>query len=104
MEFWNIEALTGYAPKTTFWQDFVIAEAFGSSAIQDTYNRAFNGWKNNHIYITELVMVLNHKIWRWYQVNEDYARLYDKLWKELDEWCLENLKGEELDYYLETTD
>ena len=28
MTYWNIEALTGYQPKTTFWQDFEILELF----------------------------------------------------------------------------
>ena len=31
--------------KTTFWEDFSIAERFGLSAIQDTFNRAFKEWK-----------------------------------------------------------
>lgn len=25
---WNIESETGYKPRTTFWQDFSIADAF----------------------------------------------------------------------------
>lgn len=38
----------------------------------DTYNSAFNEWKDNHIYLTELVMVLNWKCWYWYdQGNEN---------------------------------
>ena len=35
----------GYEVKTTFWEDFSIAERFGLSAIQDTFNRAFKEWK-----------------------------------------------------------
>ncbi len=31
--------------KTMFWEDFSIAERFGLSAIQDTFNRAFKEWK-----------------------------------------------------------
>ena len=31
--------------KTTFWEDFSLAERFGLSAIQDTFNRAFKEWK-----------------------------------------------------------
>lgn len=38
---WNIEALTGYVPKTTFYTDFSIADRFGTAAIEDTYRRAF---------------------------------------------------------------
>ena len=35
----------GTEVKTTFWEDFSIAERFGLSAIQDTFNRAFKEWK-----------------------------------------------------------
>ena len=35
----------GNEVKTTFWEDFSIAERFGVSAIQDTFNRAFKEWK-----------------------------------------------------------
>ena len=35
----------GNEVKTTFWEDFSIAERFGLSAIQDTFNRAFKEWK-----------------------------------------------------------
>lgn len=31
--------------KTTFWEDFSLAERFGLSAIQYTFNRAFKEWK-----------------------------------------------------------
>ena len=49
-------------------------------------------------------MVLNWKIWRWHEVNEEYAKLYNRLWLQLDAWCIDNLKGEELEYYYKTTD
>lgn len=104
VENWTIEAMTGYKPKTTFYTDFSIADQHGTAAIQDTYNRAFNEWKTNIEYLTELVMVLNWKIWRWHQHNDEYAKLYDKLWKEADGWCMDNLKGKDLEYYIQTTD
>ena len=104
LENWTIEQLTGYKPITTFYLDFSIADKFGAAAIQDTYNRAFAGWKNNYKYITELDMVLNWKCWRWYQVNDEYSKLYAHLYEELRDWCFDNLKGDELDYYIETTD
>lgn len=94
----------GYECKTTFWDDFSIAEKFGEMAIEDTYNRAFNEWKDNVVYITELVLVLNHKIWYYYEKNTQLASLYNKLWIELDEWCYDNLKGKDLDYYYSITD
>lgn len=97
-------SMIGYQPKTTFWMDFSIADKFGINAIQDTYNRAFEEWKNNYVYLTELVMVLNHKIWQWYETNEAFARVYNSLWEEADLYAQENLHGEELKYFYEVTD
>ena len=96
--------LNDYKTQTTFWQDFSIAEIFGVKAIKDTYNRAFDEWKGNYIYLTELVMVLNHKIWQHYKNNEEIARVYDELWRKADEYAYENLEGEELIYFYKTTD
>lgn len=67
-----------YEFKTTFWQDFTIADAFGTEAITDTYRRAFKEWKSNYIYLTELVIVLNWKIWQHYnEENFVFAKIYD---------------------------
>lgn len=96
---------TGYTPKTTFWQDFSIADCYGEKAVRDTYRRAFNSWKHDHIYLTELVMVLNHKIWQHYeQGREGLAKTYDELWRKADDWGMDNLQGEEKDYFLQTLD
>jgi len=54
-----------YEFKTTFWDDFSIADRFGENGIKDTYNRAFKHWKNDIVFITELVLVLNWKARYW---------------------------------------
>lgn len=96
---------TGYEPKTTFWDDFSIADRFGTSAIKDTYKRAFSEWKSNVEYITELVLVLNWKIWYYNDTgNMALAELYNGLWEKTHDWCLNNLKGDDLSYYLRTVD
>lgn len=95
----------GYEPKTSFWNDFCIADRFGVSAVKDTFRRAFREWRGNCEYLTELVLVLNHKIWQHYeQGHQEAARLYDAMWREADAWAVENLKGEELTYFYNTTD
>ena len=104
MEKWNVEEETGYTPKTTFWEDFSIADRFGESAIKETYSNVLNSWADDYVYLTELVMVLNHKIWYWYERNEKVARLYDKLWREVETYATKKLKGGELDYYYRTLD
>ena len=99
-----IEENTNYKMQTTFTTDFAIAEAFGANAIKDTFNRAFNEWKGNYVYLTELVIVLNWKIWQWYGRNEEFATLYNDCWENADEYAVNNLKGDELSYFYRTTD
>lgn len=94
----------GYELQTTFWDDFSIADRFGLSAIQDTFNRAFEEWKNNYKYLTELVLVLNHKIWQYHETRPDMAILYNTLWTQTDLYAEENLKDDELSYFYEVTD
>ena len=97
--------MSGYEPKTTFWQDFSIADAFGVSAVKDTFNRAFNEWQSNVEYLTELVMVLNWKIWYHHEHgNEALAHVYNDLWEQADRWALENLKDDDKQYFLRVTD
>ena len=94
----------GYEMTTTFWDDFSIADRFGIAAVKDTFKRAFNEWKNNHVYLTELVIVLNHKIWEHYETNATLARIYNDLWEQADGYACDNLKGNELSFFLDVTD
>lgn len=98
------EGMFGYKQITTFFQDFSMAENFGINGIKDTYKRAFKEWKSNYKYLTELVMVLNWKIWQHHGKRDDFAELYNDLWKEADEYACTHLKGEALDYFYQTTD
>ena len=104
----NSEAFCGYVQKTTFFEDFSIADNFGVKAIKDTYKRAFKGWKTNVEYITELTMVLNWKSWQFApkeqggEGNDEYCNLYIDLYYELRDWCLDNLKGDDFDYFCHT--
>lgn len=111
--------MTGYEMKTTFWTDFNIADRFGLDAIKDTYNRAFNEWKDDKVYATELVLVLNWKSWEhsgvrdgipvadkigsWYA--DKYYETRDKL---IDYWSLEGAERKTrkdwIDYLLKTID
>lgn len=113
---WNIEALTGYKPITTYYSDFGIAERFGKQEVRNTYKRAFKNWKHDIKWITEICRVLNWKIHEHYGRNNELARLYDELWKELDGWILDydededgNIKykhftKDEIKYFVEVTD
>lgn len=104
IEDWNIESETGYKPITTFYTDFSLAEIFGISAVKETFKRAFEEWKGNYKYVTELVMALNWKCWRWSEANPYLSEVYRELYEQADRWCWENLKGEEKQYYFNITD
>lgn len=71
----------GYDLITTFWEDFSIADKYGIAGVKDTYKRAFNEWKDDYKFFTELTMILNHKIWQHYESNRELAALYDRLWR-----------------------
>ena len=94
----------GYISKTTFMMDFDIADRFGEAAVRDTYKRAFAEWKTNVEYLTELVIVLNLKIWEHYESNESLAKLYDSLWREAQDYAYDNLTGDDLTYFWKCTD
>lgn len=107
-EDWNIEEMTGYRPITTYYMDFSIADAFGEDAVRDTYERAKRALcaspKPNYKELTELVMVLNWKCWRWYEHNDRLSELYAKFYYELSGWCCDNFGEKEAEYYFRTTD
>mgnify|MGYP000103937740 CR=1 FL=1 len=94
----------GYELQTTFWEDFSIADRFGLSAIRDTFNRAFEEWRGNYKYLTELTLVLNHKIWQYHEKIPEFAKLYNTLWEQAGQYAVETLKDDELSYYYEVTD
>ena len=55
-------------------------------------------------YLTELVLVLNHKIWQYYETRPEFATLYNSLWEQADQYAVENLKDDELSYFYDVTD
>lgn len=116
---WKTAAEIGYEPKTTFWQDFCIAERFGSKAIQDTFMRAFDEWQEDVIYMAELALVLNHKGWWFYNAYEIYkqkgdtegadifyrlSQLYFRLYDIVHRFAQNCFTGNDAEYYFETID
>lgn len=99
-----LERQFDYQFETTFWEEFSIADSYGSEGVVEHYNLVFDQWKDNLKYLTELVMVLNWKIAQWYQVDDDLGLTYDQLWKRADGYAMGTLKGDDLHYYLSTLD
>lgn len=104
MTFREFMAENNYELLTTFWDDFSIADRFGVSAVRDTFNRAFAEWKEDYQYLTELILVLNHKIWQHYEKRPELVALYQSFWEQADRYAVEHLQGDELSYYYRVTD
>lgn len=96
--------LNGYTMTTTFPEDFTIADRFGIEAVKDTFKRAFNEWKHNPVYLAELVVVLNLKIWQHYKDNEPLARIYDSLWRKAHNYALDTFEGDDFTTYYKIVD
>ena len=103
---------------TTFWQDFNIADAFGIPAIEDTCKRSLDDWGDDIRYLTELIMVLNHKIWLWYakwkehpenEFCREYSQTYNDLWEKAEQAVWDGadsgkFSAEEIKFFLRVTD
>ena len=108
---WSMAREIGYEPKTTFWQDFCIADLYGPEAIIDTFKRAFREWHKNIEYLTELALVLNHKGTFFCREEEPenstlnmISRLYFIMWEQVDNYAHDHLQGEDYEYYFKITD
>lgn len=99
-----LEKMLDYKFESTFWEEFSIAENYGVDAVRKHYDLVFSQWKDNLKFLTELVLILNIKIFLWYGVDDTIGLTYDQLWKETDGYALETLKGNDLHYYLSTLD
>ena len=119
----NLANMSGYERKYTFYSDFSIAEfcevwMHDRGAIVDTFNRVLESWGSSIEAMSEVVLVLNHKIWSFYdgvdssylkcgEVNRDkIARLYDKLWRKATNFVIEKFGNDKdaMRYYYEVTD
>ena len=76
----------GYELESSFFKDFDIADHFGTEAIRDTYERAFSEWNYNHVFMAELLIVLNHRGAFWYELHKNvYSDLYFELYRDLQD-------------------
>ena len=100
----SLEKMLDYKFESTFWEEFSIAEDYGAEGVKEHYDLVFEQWKDNLKFLTELVLVLNIKIFIWYGVDDTIGKMYDQLWKETDDYALNTLKSDDLHYYLSTLD
>lgn len=101
---------TNYKPKTTLWGDFGVADIYvlngmEPDAVQDTFNRCFEEFKDDREYGTELAMVLNYKAWEHDSKNNDkLTNLYSRLYYQLRDYIYDHWKEDDLSYYYRITD
>lgn len=107
-------AETGHETHTMLWNDFTIADYYGTKAVTDTYNKVLNASKSydaekkknkyNEKVVAELYIVLNWKIWAFHEKNDTLARHYNDLWEKCYDFATKHLDKEQLSYFYETTD
>lgn len=106
-EWADIEKATGYKPLTTYYEMFTKEEPKGYESIKQLFDDLFalNKDANRYEYLTELSLVLNWKMWHFHSVRDyETSHFYESLWRKVDRYALDTLKGEELKFYLHTTD
>lgn len=99
-----LEKMLDFKFESSFWEEFSIAEDHGGDAVREHYDLVFPQWKGNLKYLTELVLVLNIKLFIWFKVDDDLGKLYEELWMKTDQYALNTLSGDDLHYYLHTLD
>ena len=123
----NLAEMTGWKPQYTFYSDFAIAEFCETymrdkGAVVKTYKDVIKSWGSNYKALTEIIMVLNHKIWAFFgeenvgvdakylgvskETGNNIARVYNKLWEDAKAEFFKRFKDNEeaTDYYYEVTD
>ena len=97
-----------YEYQTTFMQDFAAIEDLGEIEIKELAEKLFQLWKDDIVHLTELVMVINHRSWYWYEVNNELCNIYTELYYEYDEKAINYLESkgneEDLSYFFRTLD
>lgn len=101
---WGITDMYGYEPITDVYADLGRAENYGLSGVIDAYVTALGNYRDNYKTLTELVMALNWKSHEHTADNPVLSELYDTLFFSLRKYALNNLEGEELRYFIATTD
>lgn len=102
-------AINPYSPYEPKYYDF-LTEAFLKIAngpyqlaipkIKAKYSKFFEKGKEDYKYLTELVMVLNHIGWLfWENKQEKKANVFFDLFEEARQYGYNNLKDKELSYF-----
>ena len=105
---WTWAEEIGYQPKTTYWQDFWIAAAFGKKAILRTFKDALKNYGSDEVYITEIALVTNSYSWFFYGTNKtELSKIFAELYHKSCEFVYSEKSGwndEQKNYFFRQTD
>lgn len=109
---WELAKQIDYEPVSNFWEQFTeieIKSNIEEDDFRDLAETLFQAYKNNIIFLTELILVINHKCWYWFENNNgELAKIYSLLYYEYDSFALnyieKNMTQKEITYYLRTLD
>ena len=96
----------GIEPISNCFQEFSIADRYSAVEIIDTYERFFKEAQSDYRLLTELVVVLTQKVIQHSEIphQQRVAELYGNLLDKTEKYALNNLQGEELEYYHKIAD
>ncbi len=119
----NLADMTDWRPQYTFYSDFGIAEFCevymrDRNAVLSTYRNVIKNWASDYKALTEIILVLNHKIWAFYnrvdsgymkvsnQIADYFAKLYNKLYEQAIAEFFKRYENNTTatDYYYRVTD
>ena len=94
---------TGYQMHTDYAQR--LADAVEDGTLKNRYAELLCEAEKDYRNLTELVMILNWLGWYYNEIRQ-YAKSQEilKWWEDADNYAFDTLKGEELDYFIQTLD
>ena len=92
----------GYEIKSELWDYLTYGkELEGMDGLNTFIKGFFNECKErkNPEELAEFVCIINHKSWYWAGKNDKLASFYSDWYYEAHDWCMNNLKGNDLKRY-----
>ena len=90
--------------KFDFWERFTKVEAGGLDAVKTKFNEIMEECKGDHIKITELYVICNHKCWDHSKTNIALSNLYHELQCTVYMTVDKTFTQEQICYFYDITD
>lgn len=101
----EVERTTGFRMQADFYQELSIIENFwGEEGVREVVNNYISILIEDVYLYTELVFILNWKLWHHMEDNTQYVELYNALYRNAYIKGLMFYKGAEASYFVSTLD